>query len=382
MKVITDHEIEIKHADSFQFIILRSYILLMTVLVICSLVACGGSKMASQNNPTRSADSKKDRVYTDIDKLIGTWKLLIYNGQSQNEKHFTIAIDKKKIRIYQQEELIDSCTWIMTSMYHDGNYSLSLSNNPPDKYEWLQSGMFGVMDSFLETTNWESEKTKFESISSNTPNYKNSKIEQLPDYFLNQTWYHSYEEDKDKQQYFRPATSQYIPSPSRWRNQFVFRNNNTCQYRFLAPNDAHEMKNASWAYYPNKIFLLENKIDIIDVYEILSITDTLMILSEEIAPINKVYGKWKLIESNEQNLSKKNYSIYIKGNAIEVFQSKELKHESSMSFSPRRIQEPMSFTFNKDITRVYPWLKSGHYGIINDTLVLEISDDIQSKFIR
>lgn len=73
-----------------------------------------------------------------------------------------------------------------------------------------------------------------------------------PNSLLMKSWTHSYEENTEKDiEIYRP--SDYLEFPMSWYRQiYIFGENNFCQYRVLAPNDAHYMKNGSWEYFENK----------------------------------------------------------------------------------------------------------------------------------
>lgn len=60
-------------------------------------------------------------------------------------------------------------------------------------------------------------------------------------------WVHSYEEDAqgEEVQVFRPVTFKTFP-PSRFRMQYVFRENGTCAWYYLAPDDGHHFREGTW----------------------------------------------------------------------------------------------------------------------------------------
>ncbi len=210
--------------------------------------------------------------------------------------------------------------------------------------------------------------------------YKNSNIDALPDYFFDQTWEHHYEEDKGDILCFKPASVK--SRPSRFRNQLIVTQDGTCQNRWLAPNDAHEMRDASWAYFPDKIYILENKVDIISMYEVVELSDTLSLMREIPEPINKISGKWKLVMVEDQDFSSKGYTIDINDRNIIIHDRQGNSDTYEMSHSPWRLQEPLALHFDPKISYTYPWIGSGHYGVINDTLLIEIDVNKNSKFIR
>lgn len=58
------------------------------------------------------------------------------------------------------------------------------------------------------------------------------------------SWIHTYEEDGGAGgQVFRPDVGQELP-PSRFRMSYFFAKDGSCKWLYLAPNDAHHMKDA------------------------------------------------------------------------------------------------------------------------------------------
>lgn len=210
--------------------------------------------------------------------------------------------------------------------------------------------------------------------------YHDAKIEELPSDFFDKIWHHQYEEDKANLQYFRPAPEG--DRPSFYRNKLFFRLDGSCQYLWLAPNDAHEVRDATWVYFPNKLYILENSGDIIDVYELYSITDSLLILKEKQTPLDIIYGRWNLVCSGDRDMKGLGYTIDIKGREVDIIKESILLNQFEMNHSLRRLQEPLALIFEEDISNKYPWISSGQYGIVHDTLIIEIDDNLQSKFIR
>lgn len=206
-------------------------------------------------------------------------------------------------------------------------------------------------------------------------------VESLPPSFYNQLWVHRHEEDTNQYRLsYRPVKTSILPSL--YRNQLIFDQDGTCQYRWLSPVDAHKMKDASWIFDDGTIYILENTVEIIDAYDILTYTDTLMVLVKQASPLDKIFGKWHLITSTGQDFSHHEYTITVKGDKVNVGNDIEILHTYAMSHSDRKLQEPLALIFDPTISTLYPWIGSGHYGILNDTLVLEIDNDRYSKFIR
>ena len=199
--------------------------------------------------------------------------------------------------------------------------------------------------------------------------------------FYSQLWVHRYEDDTNQySQHYRPVKTSILPSL--YRNQLVFGENGNCQYRWLSPVDAHKMKDGSWIFDDGTIYILENTVEIIDAYEVLSYSDSLLVLSKKSSPLDKIFGQWHLISAGDQDLRHHNYIISIRGDKIDISNKISLLDTYAMSHSDRRLREPLALNFDPAISALYPWIASGHYGIINDTLVLELTNDTISKFIR
>jgi hypothetical protein len=75
-----------------------------------------------------------------------------------------------------------------------------------------------------------------------------------------QHWVHSYEEQGDKKtpNIFRPKGSREFPA-SRFRMEFGFDPNGQCNYKFLSPTDAHEMRNCVFTKVGNKVYLYDEQ---------------------------------------------------------------------------------------------------------------------------
>ena len=73
-------------------------------------------------------------------------------------------------------------------------------------------------------------------------------------------WVHSYEEQGDKRtpNIFRPQGSREFPA-SRFRMEFGFDPSGQCNYKFLSPTDAHEMRNCVFTKIGNKVYLYDEQ---------------------------------------------------------------------------------------------------------------------------
>lgn len=74
-----------------------------------------------------------------------------------------------------------------------------------------------------------------------------------------QQWVHSYEEQNGQKtpNIFRPNGSREFAA-SRFRMQFAFDQSGQCNYMFLSPTDAHEMRDCVYTKIGNKVYLYDN----------------------------------------------------------------------------------------------------------------------------
>ncbi len=103
---------------------------------------------------------------------------------------------------------------------------------------------------------------------------KDTKTNDIDISLLEKKWIQSYEESYNT---YRPSDYKDFP-PSRYRQVFIFKENNICSYRVLAPNDAHYYAEGQWRF---------NKRD-----------NILQIISSE----SKVLYRYKIIELSEDIL--------------------------------------------------------------------------------
>ena len=73
-------------------------------------------------------------------------------------------------------------------------------------------------------------------------------------------WVHSYEEQGDKKapNIFRLKGSREFPA-SRFRMEFAFDPSGQCNYKFLSPTDAHEMRDCIFTKIGNKVYLYDEQ---------------------------------------------------------------------------------------------------------------------------
>lgn len=69
-----------------------------------------------------------------------------------------------------------------------------------------------------------------------------------------QHWVNAYEEQTAGKMVFRPKGSQEFPV-SRFRMEYVFNNDGSCQYKYLSPVDKHEMKSCVYTKVGNKVYV-------------------------------------------------------------------------------------------------------------------------------
>jgi len=67
-----------------------------------------------------------------------------------------------------------------------------------------------------------------------------------------QHWVNAYEEQTSDKMVFRPKGSQEFPV-SRFRMEYVFNNDGSCQYKYFSPVDKHEMKSCVYTKVGNKV---------------------------------------------------------------------------------------------------------------------------------
>lgn len=74
-----------------------------------------------------------------------------------------------------------------------------------------------------------------------------------------QHWVHSYEEQNGQKtpNIFRPKSSREF-APSRFRMEFAFDQNGQCNYMFLSPVDAHQIRNCVYTKIGNAVYLYDN----------------------------------------------------------------------------------------------------------------------------
>ncbi len=72
-----------------------------------------------------------------------------------------------------------------------------------------------------------------------------------------QHWVNSYEEQTPGNLVFRPAGSREFPE-SRFRMEYLFNTDGSCQYKFLSPTDNHRMENCVFTKVGNKVYIYDD----------------------------------------------------------------------------------------------------------------------------
>ena len=70
--------------------------------------------------------------------------------------------------------------------------------------------------------------------------------------YLYQAWFNSYEEQESRTESietYRPEGLKEFP-PSRFRNEYIFKEDGSCQWLVLHPADAHYLKSGTWEVSP------------------------------------------------------------------------------------------------------------------------------------
>ena len=75
-----------------------------------------------------------------------------------------------------------------------------------------------------------------------------------------QHWVHSYEEQGGQKtpNIFRPAGAYPFP-PSRFRMAFGFDPSGQCNYKYLSPDDRHEMRSCIYTKIGNKVYIYDDR---------------------------------------------------------------------------------------------------------------------------
>lgn len=95
-----------------------------------------------------------------------------------------------------------------------------------------------------------------------------------------QTWVHSYEEDDNNNQCFRPITYKEFP-PSRFRQNYIFNSDGSGDYLYLHPSDMHHMRPCFWRLSKNNssiVYLYTGGKTPSAVFEIVSLSNDKLLL--------------------------------------------------------------------------------------------------------
>ncbi len=98
---------------------------------------------------------------------------------------------------------------------------------------------------------------------------------------IKKDWTQSYEEEIGSVLIFRPGNYKEFP-PSRFRQVYIFMEDDLCKYYVLAPTDAHYFEDGTWNYDNEKQLLtIYNPSGQMEIkYKVLKLTDTLLELVE------------------------------------------------------------------------------------------------------
>ena len=92
-------------------------------------------------------------------------------------------------------------------------------------------------------------------------------------------WYHSSEEQADDVNQIYRADNSKLP-PSRFRMQYIFRADGTCDWYYLSPDDDHEFKPGRWRVLSNDPLTLEiTKGVAVEEYKVTELTDDVLRLT-------------------------------------------------------------------------------------------------------
>lgn len=99
----------------------------------------------------------------------------------------------------------------------------------------------------------------------------------LGESLLINNWTHSYEEDINGINTFRPTNSQNFDA-SRYRFVLNLKDNNSAEYLKLAPNDGHYLERGKWNYNneTEQLFVFNDDGDIIYAYKVIKVTRKLL----------------------------------------------------------------------------------------------------------
>jgi hypothetical protein len=92
---------------------------------------------------------------------------------------------------------------------------------------------------------------------------------------LSQHWLNSSEEETENIKIYRPKNSREFP-PSRFRMQYIFSEDGTCKWYYLAPNDGHHFRDGTWKIDANAENVIHIEQDGKVSYRILELTEELL----------------------------------------------------------------------------------------------------------
>lgn len=107
---------------------------------------------------------------------------------------------------------------------------------------------------------------------------KNDDNDAIQGALLKKSWTQSYEEKISEEiEIYRPSDYKDF-SLSRYRQIFIFYDNNACDYRVLAANDGHYMLSGSWDFnnQTNIITIYNSELEVLYEWELVELKDKIL----------------------------------------------------------------------------------------------------------
>jgi len=230
-------------------------------------------------------------------------------------------------------------------------------------------------DLALDTTDRIKQKNKPVAM----PEYKS--MSELPFSFYNKLWVENRGLAKGGFTYFtvsnKPGDMVY-----RFNEKFNFQSDSSCRYLYLAPNDAHHMKNARWTYNNNRIDVYNESDRPIKHYMIYSVTDTLWIGKKIRSLNNAIWGQWRLVQFDNEDYTDSGYKVTSGDHEMIVFNKEGVRDTLGWVLTAMQYGELNSIRLNKSLENNCPWLYGSFYGVRNDTFVIKHENGVEAKLVR
>ena len=96
---------------------------------------------------------------------------------------------------------------------------------------------------------------------------------------LKKQWVHSFEEESDSIQIYRPDNYKEFPA-AHYRQKYNLAYDGRCKYLVLSPNDAHYFENGTWAYNENdQVLKICNTFEEVVVkFKVVALTEDLLMM--------------------------------------------------------------------------------------------------------